>query len=75
MIQESWELNPNYAAKMKQFYASPNYNGMGCSLYYQGMCMARAVGQNDASVGPEPCSMHNAGYTKCELYQVFGHRA
>lgn len=75
MIPHSWQQNPNYAAKMREIAANPNRNGRGCPLYSEGMCMARVVGQNDASSGPEPCSMHNAGYTQCELYQMFGHKA
>jgi len=75
LIPLSWKQNPNWAANMAQIASSPNPNGRGCPLYCNGMCMARVVGQNDSSVGPEACSMYQASYTECELYRMFGHRA
>jgi hypothetical protein len=73
MIPASWSQNPRHAAAMREIAQDPNPNGCKCPLYRSGMCMARVVGQNDASAGPEPCSMYSASYTECGLYQMFGY--
>lgn len=67
----AWIENPKSLKRLFNITASPNKNGIDCPYYDTGVCMVRVICQQNASGGPEECSLPLPNYRDCHVWKLY----
>ena len=68
---ESWQNHPAKRAQLISIITSPsNIFAVNCPYYFLAVCRMRLISRNDASTGPEKCSLQTGTHTNCFVWQI-----